>query len=201
MADRNEYHGYPESLYRIPLDGFLRPSSHLGLSFAFLVVRRISFFVFAMRESETGRADVCCTTKPADAHFMDVLCSCTELVAEGSTGIENRNGGIMIAKAERKEAARQFKERKPSPGIYALRCSTTGRTWVDSSPNLDAAQNSQFFQLRQRLHRNKELQAEWNAHGEASFSFEVLEKLSDDTPSLNLRDLLAERKQAWAKQA
>ncbi len=57
----------------------------------------------------------------------------------------------MIAKAERKEAARQFKERKPSPGIYALRCSTTGRAWVDSSPNLDAAQNSQFFQLRQVL--------------------------------------------------
>jgi hypothetical protein len=107
---------------------------------------------------------------------------------------------VMIAKAERKEAARQFKERKPSPGIYALRCSTTGRTWVDSSPNLDAAQNSQFFQLRQRLHRNKELQAGWNAHGEASFRFEVLEKLPEDTPSLNLRDLLQERKQAWVEQ-
>jgi hypothetical protein len=107
---------------------------------------------------------------------------------------------VMIAKADRKEAARQFKERKLSPGIYAMRCSATGRIWVDSSPNLDAAQNSQFFQLRQRLHRNKELQAEWNAHGEASFRFEVLENLPEDTPSLNLRDLLAERKQAWAKQ-
>jgi hypothetical protein len=61
----------------------------------------------------------------------------------------------MIAKAERKEAARQFKERKPLPGIYALSCRTTGHTWIDSSPNLDAAQNSQFFQLRQRLHRNR----------------------------------------------
>jgi hypothetical protein len=113
----------------------------------------------------------------------------------------HRNGEVMIAKAERKEAARQFKERKPSPGIYALRCSTTGRAWVNSSPNLDAAQNSQFFQLRQRLHRDKELQAEWNAHGEASFSFEVLENLPEDTPSLNLRDLLAERKRAWTEQA
>jgi hypothetical protein len=108
---------------------------------------------------------------------------------------------VMIAKADRKEAARQFKERKPSPGIYALRCTATGRTWVDSSSNLDAAQNSQFFQLRHRLHRNKELQAEWNAHGEASFRFEVLEKLPEDTPSLNLRDLLAERKQAWTEQS
>jgi hypothetical protein len=85
--------------------------------------------------------------------------------------------GTMIAKAERREAARQFKERKPSFGIYALRCSTTGRSWVDSSPNLNAAQNGQFFQLRQRLHRNKELQVEWNTHGEESFHFEVLEVL------------------------
>ncbi|MEO6804553.1 MAG: GIY-YIG nuclease family protein, partial [Edaphobacter sp.] len=100
----------------------------------------------------------------------------------------------MIAKAERREAARQFKERKPSTGIYALRCSTTGRSWVDSSPNLDAAQNGQFFQLRQRLHRNKELQAEWNTQGEESFRFEVLEALPEDTPALNLHDILAERK-------
>jgi hypothetical protein len=107
----------------------------------------------------------------------------------------------MIARAERKEAARQFKEHKPSPGIYVLRCRATGRTWVDSSPNVDAAQNSQFFQLRQRLHRNKELQAEWNTHGEESFEFAVLEVLPEDTPSLNLRDLLAERKLAWIAQS
>src|ERR1700733_12906010 len=107
----------------------------------------------------------------------------------------------MIAKVDRKEAARQFKERKPSPGIYALRCSATGRAWVDSSPNLDAAQNSQFFQLRQRLHRNKELQAEWNAEGEASYEFVVLESLPEDTPALKLRDVLKERKQFWAAQS
>ena len=106
----------------------------------------------------------------------------------------------MIAKAERKEAARQFKERKPSPGIYALRCRATGRTWVDLSPNLDAARNGQFFQLNQRLHRNKELQAEWNAQGEESFEFAVLESLPEDTPSLNLRDLLQERKRFWVAQ-
>jgi hypothetical protein len=106
----------------------------------------------------------------------------------------------VIGKAEKKEAAREFKERKPAAGIYALRCATTGRSWVDSSPNLNAAQNSQFFQLRQQLHRNKELQAEWNAHGEASFTFEVLETLPEDIAPLLLRDQLAERRQAWASQ-
>jgi hypothetical protein len=57
----------------------------------------------------------------------------------------------MLEKAAKKKAAREFKERKPAPGIFALRCRATDRAWVDSSPNLDAAQNSQFFQLRQRL--------------------------------------------------
>jgi type II secretory pathway component PulK len=61
-------------------------------------------------------------------------------------------------------------------------------------------QNSQLFQLRQHLHRNKELQATWNAQGEEAFEFAVLETLPDDTPSLNLGDLLAERKQAWIAQ-
>lgn len=107
----------------------------------------------------------------------------------------------MIGKAERKEAVREFKDRKPSPGIYVLRCAVTGHRWVDSSPNLDAAQNGQFFQLRQHLHRNKELQAEWNAYGEASFAFEVLEALPQDTPPLNLRDILKERKLAWSRQS
>ncbi len=105
----------------------------------------------------------------------------------------------MIEKAEKKEAARQFKERKPSPGIFALRNRASGRTWVDSSPNLDAAQNSQLFQLRQRLHRNKELQSEWSAEGEEAFEFVVLERLAEDTPPLNLRDVLQERKLHWTR--
>jgi hypothetical protein len=104
----------------------------------------------------------------------------------------------MIGKAEKKEAAREFRERKPCSGIYALRCHASGRSWVDSSPNLDAAQNSQFSQLRQGLHRNKELQGEWNSQGEAAFAFEVLEVLPEDTPPLLLRDLLVWRKRAWA---
>lgn len=105
----------------------------------------------------------------------------------------------MIGKAERKEATREFKERKVRAGVFAICCSATGSRWVDTAPNLDAAENGQFFQLRQGLHRNKELQAEWKAQGESSFSFEVLEALPEDTPPLNLRDLLAERKRAWAE--
>lgn len=104
----------------------------------------------------------------------------------------------MIGKAERREAAREFKERKVRAGVFAIRCAATGARWVDTTPNLDAAENGQIFQLRQGLHRNKALQAEWKAQGESSFRFEVLEVLPEDTPEMNLRDMLAERKRAWA---
>lgn len=105
----------------------------------------------------------------------------------------------MTSKIDRKEAAREFKERKPTPGVYELRCLITGAAWVDSSTNLDAIRNNQFFQLRNSLHRNKPLQAEWNTHGETAFEFNILETLPDDTPELNLRDLLAQRKQSWTE--
>jgi hypothetical protein len=106
----------------------------------------------------------------------------------------------MFAKADRKEAAREFKERKPVPGIYGLVCHTTGRRWIDSSRNLNAVQNGQFFQLRQGLHRNKDLQAEWKSQGEESFEFVVLEALAEDTSPLLLNDLLAERKRVWGEE-
>ena len=98
----------------------------------------------------------------------------------------------------RKEAAKQFKDRKVPRGIFAVRCRVTGETWVDSSPNLGAARNGTWFQLRTGTHRDQRLQAEWNPHGEEAFEFEILETLDDDASPILLRDLLREKKRKWA---
>jgi len=97
----------------------------------------------------------------------------------------------------RKEAIREYKERKTEKGIFSIRCNATGRQWIESSPNLGAARNGAFFTLRAGGHRDKALQAEFTANGEPAFEFEVLETLPDDVPQLNLRDLLKERKLHW----
>jgi hypothetical protein len=99
---------------------------------------------------------------------------------------------------DRKQAAKEFKERKVARGVFGVRCTATGETWVDSSPNLGAARNGLWFQLRTGLHRDKRLQSEWNAHGEASFDFEILETLGDDVSHINARDLLRNKKLEWA---
>jgi len=101
---------------------------------------------------------------------------------------------------DRKEAIRQYKERKPQRGAFAVHCTATGHAWVGSSPNVDSAQNGLWFALRANGHLDKLLQGEWNQHGEAAFQYEVLEKLDDDVAPIAVRDLLKEKRAQWAEQ-
>ena len=98
------------------------------------------------------------------------------------------------SKADRRRIADEFKERKVPRGIFAVTCAATGEKWVGSSPNLSAAQNSLWFQLRSGNYRNKALQQAWKQHGEAAFSLEVLEQFEDDISDLLLNDLYTEKK-------
>ncbi|HEY3443358.1 MAG TPA: GIY-YIG nuclease family protein [Paludibaculum sp.] len=103
----------------------------------------------------------------------------------------------MEAKADRRKAIQDYKSRKTPRGIFCARVGTSGPAWVGSSPNLDAAQNGLWFQLRLGSHRNRPLQEEWNRWGEAAFSFEILEQLDDDICALGVNDLLKERRVHW----
>jgi len=106
----------------------------------------------------------------------------------------------MPSKLERKEAIQAFKERKVAQGIYAVRCAAAGRVWVDASRNLGAAQTGLWFMLRNGSHINRALQEVWNAHGEGSFQFEILEKLDQDLAPMAAADELKRRKKHWLAQ-
>jgi hypothetical protein len=103
------------------------------------------------------------------------------------------------SKADRRQIASEFKKRKVPQGIFAIRCSASGQVWVGSSPNLDAASNSNWFQLRSGLHRNKVMQAAWTQHGESSFLFEVVDQFDEDIAALNLRDHMTLKKAEWCE--
>jgi hypothetical protein len=102
--------------------------------------------------------------------------------------------------AERKNAIHKFKERKPSRGVFAIRCLATGQFWVGSSPNLEAKKNGSWFSLRIGSHRAKGLQNEWNTYCEDAFEYEVLEKLADDVSPLAVADFLKEKRLEWLAQ-
>jgi hypothetical protein len=99
-----------------------------------------------------------------------------------------------------KRAARsEYKSKKTPKGIFAVRCQAAGEAWVGASNHLDSQVNQIWFELRSGLHRNKPMQATWNAHGEAAFAYEILETLDDDVPPLLLKDLLDERRKHWER--
>jgi hypothetical protein len=106
----------------------------------------------------------------------------------------------MDSTAERREATRKFKERKPRVGVFAVRCTATAQTWVGSAQNLDATKNRFWFCLRNGNHPAKSLQNEWNARGEQTFQYEILEELEDDLSPLAIMDLLKEKKYYWVAQ-
>jgi hypothetical protein len=88
-----------------------------------------------------------------------------------------------MSSQRKRNLVREYKERKPRRGVYAIRCDASGEVWASASPNLDAQQNSTWFQLRMGGHPNRALQAAWKQHGEGVFSFEIVAELSDEERS------------------
>jgi hypothetical protein len=82
-------------------------------------------------------------------------------------------------KSDRKQLVRDYKERKVAAGAFAVRCATSAQTWVEVSPNLHNRQNGLWFALRLGGHPNRALQQAWKEHGEAAFTYEVVEELPD----------------------
>lgn len=100
---------------------------------------------------------------------------------------------------DNREARKEYKLQKSPKGVFAVRCQATSEVWVDGSTHLDTQVNRIWLELRAGSHRNKPMQAAWNAHGEQSFAYEILETVDAGTPALLLRDLLAERRIHWAR--
>jgi len=106
----------------------------------------------------------------------------------------------MQSALDKKKAIREFKERKPLRGTFAVRCTVSNRVWVGSSNNLDATKNGLWFSLCIGSHPVKSLQNEWNTHGESAFDYEILEKLENDLHPLTIADLLKKKKSQWVAQ-
>ncbi len=101
----------------------------------------------------------------------------------------------------RKAAVAAYKERKVTGGIYAIRCETTGGVWVGHCPDIETIQTREWFSLRHGGHPNKGLQAEWNTHGEADFTFVSLERIAEDAVSQLMRNShLKDRAVHWREQ-
>lgn len=82
---------------------------------------------------------------------------------------------------DKKAAVAAYKERKVFAGIYAVRCVPTGEIWVGTAPDLSTIQNRLWFQLTMKASPHRDLQDAWNRHGTDSVTFEVVERLDEET--------------------
>ena len=101
-------------------------------------------------------------------------------------------------KQSRRDAIREYKERKVTHGVFAVRCAASGEAWVGVAPNVGQMQHRIWFGLRQGGHPNPAMRAAWAAHGEAAFAFEVLEEVdTDELGPLGRDSLLKARTAHW----
>lgn len=103
----------------------------------------------------------------------------------------------VVDNSRRKELLQQYAERKPSIGVFAVKCAATGEAWVAWSRSLDKRKNGIWFELRAGGgHGVTEIYPSWKAHGEDAFIYEILEEISEDNPH-KLEVLLEERADYW----
>lgn len=74
--------------------------------------------------------------------------------------------------------------------IYNITNNTNGKVYVGSALNVSRRKIEHWRDLRGNRHANRKLQCAWNKHGEASFTFSVIERVVDPA------DLTA-REQHW----
>jgi len=62
-------------------------------------------------------------------------------------------------------------------GVYQVKNLASGKIYIGRAMDLNGKLNSERFQLKNRMHMNRELQKDFNDLGEGQFAFEVLDRL------------------------
>lgn len=99
---------------------------------------------------------------------------------------------------DRRERIRAYKETPRPMGVFAVRDTITGTTFVGTSVDLPSMLNRQRFQLEMGGHPDRALQSAWDASGANAFVFEVLDELDpSDAPGWDPKDDLKELERMW----
>jgi hypothetical protein len=80
-------------------------------------------------------------------------------------------------------------EHTKTSGIYLLRCTVNGKVYIGSSGNIYKRFRKHITTLNSKVHKNKNLQFDFNVYGSDAFEFEVLEGCPENE--------LLEREKTW----
>jgi hypothetical protein len=101
----------------------------------------------------------------------------------------------------KKELINKYKQQEVEMGIIQIYNTVTGYSFVDICSNLYKPFESVKFMLNMGKFKLKQFQEEWTTYGEASFTFEVVEKLKpmEDASEKEKTDDLKELLKMWVE--
>ena len=86
-----------------------------------------------------------------------------------------------IMDPERKKALlREYKETPLPMGVFQIKNNVTGKLLLLKALNLPGIINRHQLELRRGMHRNRQLQQDWNQYGDSAFSFDILDSLKPE---------------------
>ena len=101
----------------------------------------------------------------------------------------------------RKELIREYKRTPKEMGVYRIRNTVNGRSYVAASRDIQARFNRHKMSLKTGGEEVKPLLADWQEHGEDAFVFEVLDQLTPlDKPDWDPTDDLQALEELWLEQ-
>jgi hypothetical protein len=80
-------------------------------------------------------------------------------------------------KEKNKRLKKEYQSTQRPMGVFLIRNMINDKVFVCVGLDLLGIINSNKFQLAAGVHRNKQLQSEWNEFGGESFAFEILDQL------------------------
>lgn len=78
---------------------------------------------------------------------------------------------------DRKQLKAHYRQNPPEMGVYQIKNKINGKILIGSALNLAGKLNSHKFQLKLHVHKNRELQNDYDEYGSDNFEFEVLDLL------------------------
>ncbi|MBI3231107.1 MAG: GIY-YIG nuclease family protein [Burkholderiales bacterium] len=106
-----------------------------------------------------------------------------------------------MSDANQRQLRQEYKDNPPAIGVYLIQNVANQRYLLASSNNVEGAINRHCFELKMRGHRNKALQQDWLADGEAQFRFSVLDTVTlKDDPAFDVQAELAGLLTLWQEE-
>jgi hypothetical protein len=108
--------------------------------------------------------------KPDGSEYRRVVASTTDVANES---IEEDNESMD----RKKELIREYKETPRPMGVFQIKNNMNGKLLLLKALDIPGIITRHQLELKRNMHRNPELQADWNRFGADAFSFEVLAAL------------------------